>query len=210
MYQEALRINPEANAQIAEHKARIDAEMLIAVSRTITEAQEKGTGERYILITSARRLRNLSNKVRTQLPDIPEVLSLSEAATMASLLPEQPISLGALHGILFEGHFAKTVAPLETLLLRIVRESSSVVLPGATRGVLCGEFTAAIVRESKRTGEAEGEVRTRIDKDPVELAKIAAVAVDALALKKPVDRDAVLRKLEEALGAKQARGNQPR
>jgi predicted nucleic acid-binding protein len=210
MYQEALRINPEADAQIAEHKARIDAEMLIAVSRTMAESQEKGTGERYILITSARRLRNLSNRVRTQLPDIPEVLSLSEAATMASLLPEQPISLGALHGILFEGHFAKTVAPLETLLLRIVRESSSVVLPGATRGVLHGEFTAAIIRESKRTGEAQSEVRTRIDRDPIELAKIAAVAVDALALKKPVDRDAVLRKLEEALGPKKPGGSRPK
>jgi len=187
---------------MAEHKARIDAEMLIAVSRTIADSEVKGTGERYILITSARRLRNLSNKVRKQLPDIPEVLSLAEAATIASLLPEQPVSLSALHSLLFEGHFAKTVGALEALLLRIVRESSSVVLPGATRGVLCDEFREAIIRESKRTGEGEGEVRARIDRDAVELGKIAAVAVDALALQRPVDREEVLRRLEEVVAAK--------
>ena len=88
------------------------------------------------------------------------------------------------------------------MLLRIVRESSSAVLPGATRGVLCEEFGAAIMREAKRTGEGESEVRARIDRDPIELAKIASVAVDALALKRPLDREAVLRRLEEVLGPK--------
>jgi hypothetical protein len=168
MYEEAMRFNPDGRLDITKDKSRIDAEMLIAVSRTIADSQTKGTGERYVLITSARRLRNLPSRARAQLPDIPEVLSLPEAATIASLLPEQPVSLRALHALLFEGHFEKTVGRLETLLLRIVRESSSVVLPGATRGVLCEEFAAAIIRESKRTGEGEGQVRKRIDRDPID------------------------------------------
>ncbi len=208
MFREAIRLVPDSNAEVLENKARIDAEMLIAVSRTIAEAEEKGTGERYILITSARRLRNLSREVRAKLPDIPEVLSLAEAATLARLLPEQPISLQALHGLLFEGHFANTVGPLEGLLLRIVRESSSVVLPGATRGVLVDGFRSAILRETKRTGEGESEVRARIGRDPVELAKIAAVAVDVLALRRPVDREQVLRRLQEILDAKKGEGKQ--
>ena len=116
--------------------------MLIAVSRTIAESERKGTGEQYILVTSARRLRNLSSEVRAQLPDISEVVTLAEAAALASFLPEQPVSLQALYGLLFEGHFARTVAPIEALLLRIVRESSSVVLPGGRRqsGGRCGSY----------------------------------------------------------------------
>lgn len=200
MFDEGMRHRPDARPDITEHKARIDAEMLIAVARTMTDSQSQGTGERYILVTSARRLRNLPAGVRSKLPDVPEVISLAEAATIASLLPEQPISLHALHSLLFEGHFEKTVGRLEALLLRIVREAASAVLPGATRGVLCEEFGTAIMREARRTGEAESDVRLRINKDPVELAQIAAVAVDALALKRPLDRDDVIRRIKEVLG----------
>ena len=168
----------------------------------MADSHTKGTGERYMLITSARRLRHLPANVKAKLPDVPDVLSLAEAATIASLLPEQPVSLRALHALLFEGHFQKAVGGLEGLLLRIVRESSSAVMPGATRGVLREEFRTAILREAKRTGEAESEVRARIDRDPLELAKVASVAVDALALKRPLDKEAVLRRLEEVLSPK--------
>jgi predicted nucleic acid-binding protein len=201
IFKEAIALNPDGNAEILEHKARIDAEMLIAVSRTIAESEQKGTGEQYVLVTSARRLRYLSSEVRARLPDIPDVLTLAEAAALASFLPEQPVSLQALHGLLFEGHFARTVAPVEALLLRIVRESSSVVLPGATRGVLVEEFRASIMREASRTGEGPSEVRARIERNPVELAKIAAVALDALALTRPVDREQILRRLQEVVDA---------
>ena len=112
------------------------------------------------------------------------------------------ISLDALHALLFEGHFSKTIGGLEALFLRIVRESSSVVLPGATRGVLCEEFGAAILRESRLTGEAQSKVRQRIDRDPIEFARIAAVAVDSLALRRPLEREDVLRRIEEALAAR--------
>ena len=210
MFKEATRLFPDGKVEVLENKARIDAEMLIAVSRTIAEAEERGTGERYILITSARRLRHLSSAVSAQLADIPEALTLAEAAALAALLPEQPISLHALHGLLFEGHFAKTVGSFEALLLRIVRESSSVVLPGATRGVLVDELRAAITREAKRTGEVESEVRARIDRDAVELAKVAAVAVDALALRQPLDREEVLRKLQEVMDARKREGGPSR
>lgn len=209
MYEEARRFQPDARPDIIEHKARIDAEMLIAVSRTIEDSQALGKGERYILVTSARRLRHLPSKVRQQLPDLPEILSLPEAATIATLIPEQPLSLRALHSLLFEGHFAQTVGRLEGLLLRIVRESSSAVIPGATRGVLAEEFGEAILRESKRTGEAQSEVRARIERDPVELAKIAAVAVDALALKRPIDREDVIRRIETLLGPKESKPESP-
>ena len=202
MYEESTRRHPDGRPDVAENKSRIDAEMLIAVSRTIADSQAKGAGERYILITSARRLRNLPSNIRGQLPETPEVLSLAEAATIASLLPEHPVSLHALHALLFEGHFAKTVGGLEALLLRIVHESSSAVLPGATRGVLLEEFGAAIIRESKRTGEAGSQVRRRIEHDPVEFAKIASVAVDALALQRPLDREDVLSRIERVLAAK--------
>ena len=202
MYEEVTRRHPDGRPDVAENKSRIDAEMLITVSRTIADSQVKGAGERYILITSARRLRNLPKNIRGQLPETPEVLSLAEAATIASLLPEHPVSLHTLHALLFEGHFAKTVGGLEAMLLRIVRESSSAVLPGATRGVLLEEFGAAIIRESKRTGEANSEVRRRIVDDPVEFAQIASVAIDALAVQRPLDREDVLRRIERVLAAK--------
>ena len=202
MCEEAMRRHPDGRPDITKHKSRIDAEMLITMSRMITDSQENGTGERYIVITSARRLQNLPGKIKAQLPDLPEVLSLAEAATIASLLPEHSISLDALHALLFEGHFSKTIGGLEALFLRIVRESSSVVLPGATRGVLCEEFGAAILRESRLTGEAQSKVRQRIDRDPIEFARIAAVAVDSLALRRPQEREDVLRRIEEALAAR--------
>ena len=88
------------------------------------------------------------------------------------------------------------------MFLRIVRESSSAVLPGATRGVLLQEFGTAIIRESKRTGEAGSEVRRRIGNDPVEFAQIASMAVDALTVQRPLDREDVLRRIERVLAAK--------
>ena len=166
---------------------------------TMTDSQAAGRGERYVLITSARRLQNLPEKVETLLRDRPEVLSLAEAATIAALLPECPMSLQALQAVLFEGHFEKAVGDLEEVLLRIVRESSSAVLPGATRGVLCEEFGTAIIREARRTGEAPSDVRQRINSDPIEFARVAAVAIDALALTQPMEREDVMRRLEEAL-----------
>jgi len=202
MFAEAMRGRPSGRPDIVEHKARIDAEMLIAVSRTIVDSQARGSGERYILITSARRLRTLPSGVKAQLPDVPEVLSLAEAATIASLLPENAVSLAALHTLLFEGHFTQTVGRLEAKLLRIVREASSAVLPGATRGLLCEEFGTAILREARATGESKSEVRNRIDSDAVGLAKIAAAAVDALALSRPLDREEAMRRIEEVIASK--------
>ena len=196
LYEYAMRRQVNANAEIVREKARIDAEMLVTVVQAVAEAEEKGTGERYILVTSASRLRNLPREVREALGEPPEIISLAEAGTIASLLPEHPVSLRALHAILFEVHFARTIGRLESLLLRIVRESSSAVLPGSTRGILCEEFGSAIIREAKRTGETANEVRERIHRNPVELAKIAAAAVDALALTHPLEREEVLRKIE--------------
>ena len=205
LYDHAMRRQPDAHAEIVRDKARIDAEMLVTVARAIAEAEEKGTGERYILVTSASRLRKLPSKVALALGEPPEVLSLAEVGTIASLLPEHPVSLRALHAILFEVNFARTVGRLESLLLRIVRESSSAVVPGATRGVLCEEFATAIIREARRTGETASEVRERIDRNPVELARIAAAAVDALALTQPLEKEDVLRRIE-ALGSQTGEG----
>jgi hypothetical protein len=54
-----------------------------------------------------------------------------------------------------------------------------------------------MVREAHRTGEGLSEVRARIETNPVELAKIASIALDALALKRPVDREDVMRRVQE-------------
>ena len=196
LYEAAMRRQPDASVGIVRDKARIDAEMLATVAQAVAETEEKGTGERYILVTSAIRLRKLPGRIRAELGEPPEVISLAEAGTIASLLPDYPVSLRALHSILFEVHFARTVGRLESLLLRIVRESSSAVVPGATRGILCEEFGTAIIREAKRTGETMNEVRERIDRNPIELARVAAAAVDALALTHPLEREEVLRKIE--------------
>jgi hypothetical protein len=187
----------ESDLELIRDKARIDAEMLMAVARTMEEAQNRGTGERYVLVTSARRLRELSGGAGGQLPYVPEVLSLPEVATLASLLPEESVSLRALHGLLFEGHFAKGLAGLEAMLLRVVREATSVVLPGATRGVLIEEFKDSIIRETRKTGEVRSEVRARISRDGVEFAKIAGAALDALALQRPAEREEVLKKIQQ-------------
>jgi predicted nucleic acid-binding protein len=205
MYEEAKRLG-ERDLEMMQHKARIDAEMLMAVARTMQEAESGGKGERFILVSSARRLRHLSSGIRRQLPDVPEVVSLPEAACLASFLPERPVSLKALHGLLFEGHFAGSLGGLEAMLLRIVREAASTVVPGATRGVLVQEFSDAILREAKKTGETRGEVRARIEANPVAFATIAATALEALALQKPSDREEVLRKLEAVAKAKPSTG----
>ena len=199
MCKEAMRRHPDGRRDITAHKARIDAEMLITMSYMIADSQANGTGERYILITSAKRLQSIPGAIKAQLPDLPEVLSLAEAAAVASLLPEHPVSLNALHALLFEGHFSKVVSGLEARFLRIVRESSSVVLPGASRGVLCEEFGTAILRESRRTAEAPSKIREKIDRDPIRFARIAAAAVDALAILRPLEREDVLRRIEKAL-----------
>ena len=199
IFEDARRRRPGDRRDITKHKSRIDAEMLMTMLNTMTDSQAAGRGERYVLITSARRLQNLPEKVETLLRDRPEVLSLAEAATIAAFLPECPMSLQALQAVLFEGHFEKAVGDLEEVLLRIVRESSSAVLPGATRGVLCEEFGTAIIREARRTGEAPSDVRQRINRDPIEFARVAAVAIDALALNQPIEREDVMRRLEEAV-----------
>lgn len=206
-YEEAKGVG-ETDLGIVQEKARIDAEMLIAVARTIEEAESQGTGERYFLVTSARRLRSLPSGVGAQLSYLPGVLSLPEAACLASLLPDRPVSLKALHGLLFEGHFDRAIGGLEAVLLQVVRQAGSAVIPGATRGLLLEEFSNAILREVKQTGEGKADVRARISKDPVAFARVAAVAIDALALSSPSERQAVLTRLEVALKDKQPAENQ--
>ena len=198
LFEQAKRLG-ETDLEIVQEKARIDAEMLIAVARTIEEAESRGAGERYVLITSARRLRHLPSRVRRQLPYLPEVLSLPEAACLASLLPDRPVSLKALHALLFEGHFEKTIGGLEALLMQVVRQAGSAVIPGARRGVLLEEFSGALLREVKQTGEAKSDVRARLGRDPVAFARVAAVALDAISLPRPSDREEVLTRLEAAL-----------
>ena len=193
----------ETDLELAHHKARIDAEVLIAVAMTIDEGESRGTGERWILISSARRLRHLPSGVRRELPYVPEVLSLPEAACLAALLPDQAIPLGALHALLFEGRFEKTLGGLEAVLLRAVRQARSAVLPGATRGVLVEEFSSAILREARQTGEGKAGVRARISGDPLAFARVAAAALDALALQSPTEREEVLAQLENALRDRQ-------
>ena len=199
MFGEAMHRHPEERPDVRRDKSRIDAEMLITVADTIGESQREGAGERFVLISSAKRLKRLPGGVGTRLRDLPEVISLAEAATVAALLPEGPISLRALHAFLFEEHIGRTLGGLETVLLRIVRESSSVVLPGATRGVLQEEFASAVMRESRLTGERPGEVRQRIEQKPLEFARVAGVAIDALAIRRPLDREDVLERLQDLM-----------
>lgn len=196
---ESAKTLSERERDVVKDKARIDAEMLIAVARTIQEAESRGTGERYILITSARRLRYLHGGVRKELPYVPEVLSLPEAACIASLLPDRPVSLKALHGLLFEGHFERAVGGLEAVLLQVVRQAGTAIIPGATRGVLLEAFDAAILREAKHADTSKSEVKACLAKDPVAFARVASVALDALALPKPSDREEVLAKMEDLL-----------
>ena len=124
MYEEATRRHPDGRPDVAENKSRIDAEMLITVSRTIADSQVKGAGERYILITSARRLRNLPKNIRGQLPETPEVLSLAEAATIASLLPEHPVSLHTLHALLFEAVVGPARKGMVSVIISFTRSVS--------------------------------------------------------------------------------------
>ena len=196
IYEESNRWHADEQRNVMKDKSRIDAEMLMTVAEVVAGSQSQGSGERYLIISSAARLRQLPSGVRAHLQDIPEVISLAEAASIAALLPEQPISLQALHAFLFEDRIGRTLGGLEARLLRIVREASSVVLPGATRGVLQEEFASVILRESKLTGETKGEVRERIGRSPAEFARVAAVAVDALAIQRPLERDEVMRRLE--------------
>ena len=197
MFDEAMQRHPEERPDVRRDKSRIDAEMLITVADTIGQSQMEGAGERFVLISSAKRLKRLPSGVGIRLRDVPEVISLAEAATVAALLPEEPISLRALHAFLFEEHIGRTLGGLEAVLLRIVRESSSIVLPGATRGVLQEEFASAVMRESRLTGERPGEVRQRIEQRPLEFARVAGVAIDALAIQRPLDREDVLQRLQD-------------
>ena len=199
MFDEARQRHPEERPDVRENKSRIDAEMLITVADTIGESQKEGAGERFILISSAKRLKRLPSGVGTRLRGVPEVISLAEAAAVAALLPDEAISLRALHAFLFEEYIGRTLRGLEAVLLRIVRESSSVVLPGATRGVLQEEFASAIMRESRLTGERPSEVRQRIEHKPLEFARVAGVAIDALAIRRPLDREDVLERLQDLI-----------
>jgi len=187
----------EEVVRILQDKARIDAEMLLAVSRAMAEAESEGKGQRFLLVSSAGRLRRLSQGVKAGLPHVADVISLPEAVCLASMLPGRAISLKAMQGLLFEGHFGKSVRGLEARLLRIVRETSSVVLPGASRGVLLQEFSTAIVREATARGEKREDVRDRIDRDPVAFARVAAAAIDALGLRKRSDQETMIRQIEE-------------
>ena len=135
IYEESRKRHPDERRDVMKDKARIDAEMLMTVDDVVAGAQGQGAGERYLIISSATRLRELPKGVAGHLRDIPMVISLAEAAGIAALLPEQPIALRALHAFLFEDRIGRTLGGLEGTLLRIVREASSVALPGATRGV---------------------------------------------------------------------------
>jgi hypothetical protein len=46
-----------------EQKSRINAELLLAVENLVEESQEKGCGERFILVTSDSTMRNLPAEV---------------------------------------------------------------------------------------------------------------------------------------------------
>jgi hypothetical protein len=130
---------------------------------------------------------------------VPEVLSLPEAATLAALLPEQPVNLRAMRSLLFEGHFEKRIKGLEGVLLRVVQGIDSAVMPASSRGVLIEAFNEGILREARARGEAPSATRDRISNDPAAFAAVAGIAIDATAIKNPLEKQAVLARLEELL-----------
>ena len=183
--------------KIEEEKAKVDADLLIAVANAICKSEQTGLGERFLLISSANVMKRLPRESVALLGTAPEVITLPEAAVLVSLLPGPPLSLRALRSMLFEGEFHEAVSPLQNRVLTVLRSSDSVEIPGASRGILLEEFKDQLLRSARASGRDVQTVQREIEDDPLEFARYAAAAVDALGLQNAVDREEVLATLQE-------------
>jgi hypothetical protein len=185
------------SAAVEEDKARIDAELLVSVSAAMRSSQDAGKPDRFVLVSSATSLRKLPDASRALLGLVPEVLTLSEAAVLCSLLPNRVVSLKALRVLLFEGDFHASLAPLFQTVRLVLRNSSSVQMPGATRGLVVEAFREQLLEAARRSGKPVQEIKRSVRRDPTLFAQYAAAAADALALQDPLDRQEVMERVRE-------------
>jgi hypothetical protein len=79
---------------------------------------------------------------------------------------------------------------------QLLRQAKTAQVPGATRGVVVSAFTDEIIREARKSRESVAAVKWRAQRDPAVLSRLAAAALDALALQDPVDKETILKEIE--------------
>lgn len=196
IYQRIRTLRHDEFDEIRREKARLDAELLLQVSQAMAQALEKGDPERYVLVTSASVLRHLPSSALDLLDYKPEVVTLGEAAVIATLLPDSPLPLRALQALLFDGA-ASEISGLGQRMMAMLRKAIGDGMHGASRGVMHMELRSRIIEESKGTPLTPAEVEKKALRDPTLFAKLVAAAVDTHALERKVDKQEILDRIKQ-------------
>jgi hypothetical protein len=182
--------------EIRREKARLDSELLFQVSHAMALAQQKGAPERYVLVTSASVLRHLPAAAIDVLEYRPEVLTVGEAAVMATVLPDSPLPLSALQALIFDGA-AGEISGLGQRMMGMLRKVIGDTMHGATRGLMHTELRSRLIEESKGTPLTPAEVERKALADPTLFAKLVSTAIDAYVLDRRADKEEVLERVRE-------------
>ena len=160
----ARNLSP-SRARIARDKARRDASLYASIVRQARLARRKEAGGGCVLVSSARRLAEVEQRLR-EVGEAKLVISLGGAFHILALIPGVSIGVTAMQTVLFEVH-RRFSSNLERVLLRIVEESDSVSLPWARRHRLMGEVRSRLlsgVDRTTRRGMATGELDRSVER----------------------------------------------
>jgi hypothetical protein len=178
-------------------KCRIDAELLLAVEKAASDERARVKPFRWFLISSSNYLRRLSRTALTHLNNRPDVLRPGQAAFFASLVPDVPVSTASLASIIFDDAFRGTLMPVDSMLLRVLRNTAGVTVLPAMRGAIIQSFSDALVHEAKQRGVTRKEMRRAVMRDPVRFGELAIAAANAHGLVDPAEKERVLERIRE-------------
>lgn len=130
---------------------------------------------------------------------MPEILTLSEASVLATLLPQQPVTLRALRAMLFDGELRNSLSDTAALLFGVLRKAQSISYEGAQRGLLRNDLEEAVMQEARASGKTKREVKETMRSDPVSFGRLVAAVVDAHGIQDAVKREEVLGRFAEQL-----------
>ena len=181
---------------IVREKARIDAELLLQVAHAMRDAMETSQPDRYVLVTSATVLRHLPSSALDLLDYRPEVLTLAEAAVLATILPDAPLPLRALQALLFDIG-ASEIHGLGKKIMRMLRRAAGASVAGASRGAIHMEIRSNLIASSKGTSLTPAQLEQKALRDPTLFAKLVASALDAYGLERKIDKVEILEQIKE-------------
>ncbi len=175
---------------VARGKSDRDGQLMANVIMSRRLCSEQGLERTYCIVSSSTLLKQTELEFKHEIGSPTAVISLAEASSLLSLVPDVSLGANSLKHLLFDDVFRSNIKQIEKLALLVIKDSKHHDLPWAKKKLLSEELTKVIIKESQMRGIDPKDFENRLlsEETSEDTINVLSQAIDQMPIINKVER----------------------